>query len=151
VLISGAQIGRQIAAQIASQTKGMDAQTLCDQPIADAESRVIAADRWPVRCVCYIIPYRSLEVKHEFRRQHPCLSDGQPDREMPRLHQGSRRPARLRRIRRSFQHAMADDRGGEGQGPVGDEGLPPPTGFDIDNHSIAIIAAYFTGIGITLG
>jgi hypothetical protein len=36
-----------------------------------------------------------------------------------------RGPARLRRPRRSFQHAMADHRRGETEGPLGTQGVRP--------------------------
>jgi hypothetical protein len=41
------------------------------------------------------------------------------------LPEGSRRAARLRRPRRSFQHAMADHRRGETEGPLGTQGVRP--------------------------
>jgi hypothetical protein len=45
---------------------------------------------------------------------------------------------------RCFQPAMTDHRRGEGQGSLGDEGLPALTRFDIDNRSIAVIVGYPT-------
>jgi hypothetical protein len=45
------------------------------------------------------------------------------DGRLSRLHQRSRRPPRVRRTRRGFQHAMADDYRGEGKGQVGIAGL----------------------------
>ena len=68
--------------------------------------------------------------------------NGADERALPRLHQRSCRPARLRRPRCRFEHAMADVSRGEGQGSVGDERLSPLTRFDIDNHSIAVVPGY---------
>jgi hypothetical protein len=73
--------------------------------------------------------HRSLEVKHEFQQRHPCPSSGRPIGGCPGHIKDHIVPLALRRTKRGFQHAMADDRRGEGQGQVGAEGLQPSLGL----------------------
>jgi|HubBroStandDraft_3_1064219.scaffolds.fasta_scaffold361844_1 hypothetical protein len=52
--------------------------------------------------------------------------DRADERCLPRIPEGPYRAACLRRAGRGVEHAVADGRGGEGQGPVGAEGVRAP-------------------------
>jgi hypothetical protein len=89
--------------------------------------------------------YRSREVTREFQREHPCPSTGKTSGAW--LPEGSRCPARLRRTRRGFEHAMADDPRCEDKGQVGTKGLRSLTvrvpGFRTGDHHVNLAAAAF--------
>ena len=53
----------------------------------------------------------------------PVPGNRADERGVPRLCQGPHRAALLWRPRRGFEHAMADDPGGKGEGSMGNEGL----------------------------
>jgi len=99
-----------------------------------------------VRCVSRALPApctslwrawpRSLLAQAQLQREstdpmrwHESFSGSirarRPDRQpaLPRVLEGSRRTARLRRTRCGFQSSMADNRQGKGQGRLGAEGL----------------------------